>query len=147
MLTSAKRFQVNLDLTASLLTLPRSPLLRLLKLVLRRPLRPLRPPKLLRLLKLVLRRPLRPPKLLRLRLPRPLRRIIVYQLILLINVVRELPSVRKDTAAVNMVTVESLMTTVRVAVVANLNLVNASKLKNIQKLNQMRKVYTRQSFF
>ena len=128
MLTSAKRFQVNLDLTASLLTLPRSPLLRLLKLVLRRPLRPLRPPKLLRL-----------------RLPRPLRRIIVYQLILLINVERELPSVRKDTAAVNMVTVESLMTTVRVAVAANLNLVIANKFKkkmNTQKIKVTEKLYT-----
>ena len=110
MLTSAKSFQANLDLFARLLTLPRSPLLKPLKQVLRR-----------------LRRLLRPLKLLR--LPKPLRRIIVYQLILLTNVERELLFVRKDTAAVNMVTVESLMTTVRVAAVANQNLVIANKFK------------------
>jgi len=125
MLTSAKSFQANLDLFARLLTLPRSPLLKPLKQVLRRLLR-----RLLKPLKQVLRRLrrlLRPLKLLR--LPKPLRRIIVYQLILLTNVERELLFVRKDTAAVNMVTVESLMTTVRVAAVANQNLVIANKFK------------------
>jgi len=130
MLTSAKSFQANLDLFARLLTLPRSPLLKPLKQVLRKLLRRLlrrllKPLK--QVLRRLLRRLLRPLKLLR--LPKPLRRIIVYQLILLTNVERELLFVRKDTAAVNMVTVESLMTTVRVAAVANQNLVNANKFK------------------
>jgi len=120
MLTSAKSFQVNLDLFAKLHTLPRSPLLKLLK-----PLKQV----LRKLLRRLLLRPLELLRLLRLRLPRPLRKTIVYQLILLINVERELLFVRKDIAAVNMVTVESLMTTVRVAVVANQNLVIANKFK------------------
>jgi len=118
-LISAKSFQMNLDLFVRLLILLRNPLLKL------RLLRPLRkvprrvPRKLLRLPKL--------PKLLRPKLLRLLRRIVVYQPILLINVEKVLPFVKKDTVVVNMVTVESLMTTVRLAVVANLNLVVVSK--------------------
>jgi len=138
MLTFAKSFQMKLDLFVSLLTLLRSPLLKLLK-PLKQVLRKLPRRLLLRLL-----------RLLRLRILRPLRRIIVYQLILLINVERELPSVRKDTAAVNMVTVESLMTTVRVAVAANLNLVIANKFKkkmNTQKIKVTEKLYTWKCYF
>jgi len=57
---------------------------------------------------------------------------------------RELLFVRKDNAVINMVTVESLMTTVKVDVVANQNFVNAiyatdfSSLKNLTHLKELK---------